>query len=352
MKEKKEEEKPQRHRAVEIRGESFVNAHTHVYSGLAPLGMPALATPPRNFIEILQKIWWRLDRALDEKTLRASARYYMAEARAAGTTTVIDHHESPNFIDGALDVLANAAEGIGVRLVTCYGATERNGGREEARRGLRECARFIRANRRANVRGMVGLHASFTVSDETLREAGDLARELGVGVHVHVAEDFADVDDARTRGYPGPLERLFTLHALPPGSIVAHGVHLDRVQVEAATSAGCWLVQNPRSNEANRVGYPRALAASDRVGLGTDGFPSDMAKEESALFDSAARSTPAVPESRDALSRRLATNRDIARSLFGHAPYAPSAPTMDVQEIRAHAEEAAKHLWRRMKEIA
>ena len=243
-----------------------VNAHTHLYSGLAPLGMPAPALAPASFLEILERVWWRLDRALDAASLRASARLYLAEALLAGTTTLIDHHESPAFIDGSLDVLAEAAEELGARVLTCYGASERNGGRAEGQRGLEECARFARrhpattpAGTLARVRGLVGLHASFTVSDDTVREAGALARELGTVVHVHVAEDGADVVDARRRGHDGPLERLLALEALPPGSILAHGVHLDAGAVRRADALGLWLVQNPRSNLGNRVGYPHAL---------------------------------------------------------------------------------------------
>jgi len=260
-----------------------INAHTHVYSGLAPLGMPAPQPPPRAFLQILERVWWRLDRALDRETLRAAARLYLAEALLSGTTAILDHHESPELIEGSLDILADAAEELGMRLVTCYGATERNGGPEEARRGLDECARFVRERRSRIVRGMVGLHASFTVSDATIRRAGELAHELEVPVHVHVAEDAADVADARERGYEGPLERLFALGCAPPGSIFAHGVHLQEQQVRHADEAGVWLVHNPRSNEGNRVGYARFLAASARVALGTDGYPADMRAERAAL---------------------------------------------------------------------
>jgi cytosine/adenosine deaminase-related metal-dependent hydrolase len=266
----------------------FINAHTHLYSGLAPLGMPPPAEPPRNFVENLQKIWWRLDRALDQPSLRAGARYYVAHARRAGTAALIDHHESPNCIEGSLDVLADACAELGVAAVLCYGATERNGGADEARRGLGECRRFMLANRRPRIAGVVGLHASFTVSDETIRAAGQLCRDLATVLHVHLAEDFADVEDARRRGYPGPLDRLLALGCLPPGSILVHGVHLTADEVRRASDAGCWFVQNPRSNRKNRVGYPSALVAASRVALGTDGFPANMPDEATALAECSA----------------------------------------------------------------
>jgi cytosine/adenosine deaminase-related metal-dependent hydrolase len=262
-----------------------VCAHTHLYSGLASYGMPPPVPPPGSFLQILERVWWRLDRALDADILRASARDAIARALLAGTTSLVDHQESPAFIEGSLGVLASACDELGVRALLCYGATERNGGLEEARRGLAECRRIAPT---PTLRGLVGLHASFTVSDETIREAGRVARDLGTVVHVHVAEDLADVDDARARGTPGPLERLLALEALPPGSIVAHGVHLSPEEVDLVNEAGLWLVQNPRSNEGNKVGYPGSLRYGRRVALGTDGWHADMAVEEAALFRLAA----------------------------------------------------------------
>jgi|APLak6261679142_1056127.scaffolds.fasta_scaffold00094_33 cytosine/adenosine deaminase-related metal-dependent hydrolase len=352
-----------------------VNAHTHLYSGLASLGMPPARPEPENFLQILERVWWRLDRALDARLLRASARYALAEALLCGTTTVIDHHESPSFIEGSLEVLADAADELGVRLVVGYGATERNGGVEEGLRGLLEGDRFLNHNRRALVRGVMALHASFTVSDTTAREAGVLARKHGVPVHTHVAEDRADVEDSLRREYPGPLERLLRLEALPPGSIVAHGVHLSDAQVRRAEAMGLWLVQNPRSNEGNRVGYPSALGASQQVALGTDGWVSDLEVEQAALF----RLGRAHGESDAVLTARVHGGQRLAGSFFGQrfgaieagcaADVVVGVPgerarhvlvagrcvvrdgrllTGDFESIRAEAHEAATELWRRM----
>jgi len=330
---------------------SAVNAHTHVYSGLAPLGMPPPVPAPESFLQILERVWWRLDRALDEESLRASARLYAAESRLLGTDTLIDHHESPGFIEGSLDVLADACEEFGVRAVLCYGATERNGGRDEARRGLAESRRFLETNRRPGIRGVVGLHASFTVSDETAREAGELARELGTVVHVHVAEDGCDAEDAGRRGWPGPLERLLDLAALPPGSILAHGVHLSADQVRRARDAGLWIVQNPRSNRGNRVGYPRHHGESDRVALGTDGYPSDMDEEKRVLLEEARShgEDPDVAARRADAAPRLVAERlgsaapDPARAEAGLA-----AARAGIEAVREEAGREAARLWERM----
>jgi len=323
----------------------FVNAHTHIYSALAPFGMPAPAQAPENFVQILERVWWKLDRALDARALRTSARWYVAEALRLGTVGMIDHHESPEFIEGSLEILADACQELGMPAVLCFGATERNGGRREAQRGLAECQRFIRENTRPLVRGVVGLHASFTVSDETVREAGALCAELGTVMHVHMAEDGADVDDAVRRGWRGPLERLDALGALPAGSIMAHGVHLNPDQVGHAEHLGCWLVQNPRSNRGNRVGYAVNLRASARVALGTDGYPSELAAEHEALMDEAAKHG----DDMEAVAKRPDAGHTLLAERFGGAvPSAHSVHDVDLEALRAEASAEASRLWTRM----
>ena len=329
----------------------FVNAHTHLYSGLVPFGMPAPEPAPENFVQILERVWWRLDRALDAASLRASAQWYVAEALRLDTVGLIDHHESPNLIEGSLDILADVCQAAGMPAVLCYGATERNGGLEEDRRGLAECRRFIQTNTRPLVRGVVGLHASFTVSDETIREAAALCRELNTVLHVHVAEDQADVADAQRRGWDGPLERLAELRALLPGSILAHGVHLSEAQVRRAEQLGCWLVQNPRSNRGNRVGYPIALRASTRVALGTDGYASDLAAEEAALRED----VPCYGDDQKAAARRLSAGHTLFAERFagqglpGFARDAERAtPAIELDALRAQAAAEAQRLWERM----
>ena len=327
----------------------FVNAHTHLYSALAPFGMPAPEEPPRTFPEILARVWWRLDRALDEPSLRAAARSYLAHARLDGTAAIVDHHESPSCIEGSLDVLADACAEFGLPALLCYGATERNGGPAEARRGLEECRRFIRENRRPRVSGLVGLHASFTVSDETIRAAGRLCRETGAVLHVHLAEDLVDVTDARTRGYAGPLQRLAALDALPAGSILAHGVRLAPDEAKMASDLGCWFVQNPRSNRHNGVGYPLALAAAARVALGTDGFASNMRDEAQALEDASAEAGEARGTTDGRLENgwRLVEERlGPTRAAIEAAPPAPAAG-IDIEVIDAEARREAAKLWAR-----
>jgi cytosine/adenosine deaminase-related metal-dependent hydrolase len=339
--------------------------------------MPTPEEKPQSFLQILERIWWRLDRALDERALRASARYYIAHALLRGTTALVDHHESPNLIEGSLDILADACQELGMRAVLCYGATERNGGRGEGKRGLFECRRFIESNERPLVRGVVGLHASFTVSDDTIRDAGEFCRSAGSVLHTHLAEDRADVTDSWNRGYEGPLERLLQLGCLPAGSVLAHGVYLERAQVHKVASRKCWIVQNPRSNRGNAVGYPKALGESGRVALGTDGYPSDMEEENAVLLEEAKRNG----EPLEAVAQRLDAGHDLMGELFGVrlsslAPRSatdvvamgPEGPrhvvvggrivvragllqTADLDSIETEAKEQARRLWTGMESL-
>lgn len=244
----------------------MVCAHHHLYSALAR-GMPAPPRTPGSFLDILELVWWRLDVALDLETIEWSAKLGALEALERGTTCIIDHHESPNAIDGSLSVIADACAEVGVRVNVAYGITDRHpdgfepdrGMTDGARAGLAECERFIKAGGR----GMVGVHAAFTCSDESLDAAAGLAADLGVGVHIHVAEGHAD------RGAATRLAGLTTDEWL-----LIHGVHLPDDHGLAGT-----IIHNPRSNMNNAVGYAAPTRFANRVGLGTDGIGADMVDE-------------------------------------------------------------------------
>ena len=232
----------------------LVCAHHHLYSTLAR-GMPAAGAVPTSFREILEQIWWRLDAALDLEMIEWAAKLGALEALEVGTTAIIDHHESPNAIEGSLSVIARACEEVGVRVMTAYGVTDRHG-TEGARRGLTENERFLREGGR----GMVGVHAAFTCSDKTLTAATALAAEFGVGVHIHVCEGPEDLE--------APV-RLGNLSQ--PGWLLAHAVHLATDHHLAGT-----IVHNPASNLNNSVGYADPRRFSNPVALGTDGIGANM----------------------------------------------------------------------------
>jgi cytosine/adenosine deaminase-related metal-dependent hydrolase len=233
----------------------LVCSHHHLYSALAR-GMPAPPRQPTAFGEILEQIWWRLDTALDLDMLRASALLGATEALLCGTTAIVDHHESPNAIEGSLDVIADACAEVGVRVVCAYGVTDRHGA-DGARRGLAENERFVKAGGR----GMVGVHAAFTCDDATLDAAAGLARDLGVGVHIHVSEGPDDhAAGARLEGLAAD------------DWLLVHCVSLDR-------DLPGTIAHNPRSNMNNGVGYATPARRPNPVVLGTDGIGADMLEE-------------------------------------------------------------------------
>ena len=256
----------------------FVNSHTHLYSALSR-GMPSPNIAPRNFIEILQKVWWKLDEALDEESIYYSAFVGAIEAVKFGTTTLIDHHASPNHIRGSLDLIKDGMLKVGLRGVLCYETTDR-GGMKKRDLGLEENERFVTENaNNPQFRGTIGGHASFTLSNDSLRKLGELASMYDCGVHIHVAEDKADVLDAGENYNTDIIQRLEDLGALRKKSIFVHGVYLNQKQFARIEKAGAWMVHNPRSNMNNAIGYAPLNWFGNHSALGTDGFPSDMFDE-------------------------------------------------------------------------
>jgi putative selenium metabolism protein SsnA len=256
-------------------------AHTHFY-GAFSRGLSIPGDPPANFTQILEKLWWKLDKALDEDGVRYSALVCLVDAIKHGTTTLIDHHASPNAIDGSLDVIAQAVNQAGLRASLCYEVTDRDGP-AKAEAGLQENLRFIqRIQERhpadANLRAHFGLHASLTLSDETLARAVSLCPE-GVGFHIHAAEGIADQEDSLEKSGLRVVHRLDQLGILRPESILAHGVYLDESEMDRLVETRTWLTHQPRSNMNNAVGVApveKMLEKGVRLGLGNDGFSNTM----------------------------------------------------------------------------
>jgi putative selenium metabolism protein SsnA len=262
-----------------------VCAHTHLYSALAR-GMPYALAPPEDFTQILQRVWWRLDRALDLDSVRACALVGGMEALLSGTTTLVDHHASPNAIAGSLDVIEEALASLGARSVLCYETSDRDGP-ERAEAGIEENKRFAARVRREPPplsRAMIGAHASFTLSDDTLAACADAARELEVGVHVHAAEDDVDERDALAQHGLRVVARLADAGALDSRALLAHGVHLDDDELAMAAQANAHFAHNARSNMNNSVGRARVAALGPWVVLGTDGIGADMFEESRAAY--------------------------------------------------------------------
>lgn len=259
-------------------------AHTHFYGAYARgMGIPGAA--PKDFPEILQKLWWPLDLALDAESVRSSAEVMLVDAIKHGTTTLLDHHASPNAICGSLDIIADVVDQSGVRAALCYEVTDRNG-EAGAKAGIEENVRFIERTRREKMAGgriaaTFGLHASLTVSNITLEACRNAAPD-GVGFHIHVAEHEVDEYDSLAKSGLRVVDRLHRFGILGPRTIVVHAVHVDAREIGLLAESGAWVTHQPRSNMNNGVGLP-AVESMMRSGvgvcLGTDGFSHTMWEE-------------------------------------------------------------------------
>lgn len=254
-------------------------AHTHFYGAFAR-GMAIPGPAPKDFPDILERLWWRLDRALTVEDVKYSALVCLVDAIKHGTTTLIDHHASPNALPHSLDQIADAVETAGVRAALCYEVTDRNGP-EEARAGIQENARFLRAVKERShlLAATFGLHASLSLSDKTLADCLDTAQDLNSGFHIHVAEHEADEYDSLEKYGKRVVARLADAGILGPKTILAHCVHIDPAEMALMRATGTWVTHQPRSNMNNAVGAADVegmLRLGIPVCLGNDGFSNNM----------------------------------------------------------------------------
>jgi cytosine/adenosine deaminase-related metal-dependent hydrolase len=258
---------------------SFACGHHHIYSALAR-GMPAPARSPKNFPEILEYIWWNVDKTLDTEMIEASALVSALYCVKNGVTFVIDHHASPFAIEGSLGTIAGAFDRIGISYLLCYEISDRDGqGPKE--KGLQETENYLKAGNQ----GHVGLHASFTVGDELLSRAVELAQKYHTGIHVHVAEDRADQEACLKDHNQRVLERYRDAGVLDlPKSILAHCIHLNATEKDLLRNSDVWVVQNVESNQNNNVGLANYAELGGHIMLGTDGMHSDMLRSAKAAF--------------------------------------------------------------------
>ena len=262
--------------------------HTHFYGAFAR-GMAIPGAPARNFVEILQKLWWRLDRAIDEESIRLSALVCLVDAIRNGTTTLIDHHASPTLIDGSLDICADAIVQSGLRVCECYEVTDRNGP-DGASAGIAENVRFAKklaAQPNPLLAATFGLHASFTIEPQTLDRCVAEAQAAGIGFHVHVAEDNADELDSEAKYGQRVGEHLNACGVLGEKTLSAHCVHVNQNEINLLAKTHTKVSHQPRSNMNNAVGtspVQQMLDSGVCVGLGNDGFSNNMYSEMKAAY--------------------------------------------------------------------
>ncbi len=296
----------------------FICTHHHFYSTMAR-GMAIPGEPAANFVQILERLWWKVDRALREEDITLSAQVPLIECIRNGTTTVIDHHASPSMRDGSLDLIESAVRGSGIRASLCYEVSDRN----EMGSGIAENERFIKKIGKGDgqIAAMMGLHASFTLSDATLEKCVGIAKDAGVGCHVHVAEDAADREDSLKKYGMPTAKRLHKMGVSGEKSIFVHCVHVDESEMDVIAESKTAVVHNPESNMNNAVGVTpllKLLSKGVLVGLGTDGMGSDMLVQMRCayLLHRLANKDPRVAFM-EAPQLLLQNNADICERQFG-----------------------------------
>lgn len=287
---------------------ALINAHTHLYSTLAR-GISLPGPAPRSFPEILKKLWWRLDRALNEKDVYYSALVGLIDSAKSGVGTVIDHHSSPNACQGSLDQIERAFREVGLRGALCYETSDRNGPRKSDE-AFRENIRFIEKARELGA--AFGLHASFTLTDRTLRRAVEANQSLRAGFHIHVAEERCDA---------GAVRRLSDAGVLDEKTIAAHCLHITAAEMATLKRHRVSVVHNPQSNCNNAVGAAKLLELMKRgvlVGLGSDGYTPRMWDEFKTAFhvQKLCARDPRVAYA-EAYAAAFLNNREIVRKVFG-----------------------------------
>lgn len=258
----------------------FINTHHHIYSAFAR-GMASSGKPNENFLEILENLWWKIDKKLTLEDLEYSAYTTYIDCIKKGVTTVFDHNASPYAVTGSLEAIAKAAKKLGLRSCLCYEVSDRDG-EKIALEGIEENINFIKkynTKEQNMIKGMFGLHASFTLSDETLRKCDEKLKGLNAGYHVHVAEGIDDLEQCLEKHGKRVVERLRDLNILGKKTIAVHCIHVNDEELNILKSTDTMVVHNPESNMGNAVGCQPFLELHKkgiRIGLGTDGYTSDM----------------------------------------------------------------------------
>ncbi|HZK53887.1 MAG TPA: putative aminohydrolase SsnA [Desulfosporosinus sp.] len=300
----------------------MINSHMHLYSTFAR-GMDAKSKPPKSFGDILEGLWWKLDKLLSLEDVYYSGLTPLIECIKTGTTTIIDHHASPKAITGSLLTLAKAAKEMGVRAAFCYEVSDRDG-EAIAQEGIRENVDFIsacKANPDPMVAGMFGLHASLSLSDQTLEACSKAAKTLGAGFHVHVAEGKEDLEDSLAKYGMRVVERLDKFDILGPKTLAIHCVHIDDHEIDLLKASQTSVVHNPESNMGNAVGVTPVLkmfSKGVKVGLGTDGYTCDMFESGKVanVLQKHASADPSVAWG-EIPQMLYGNNPEIASKLFG-----------------------------------
>ncbi|RHF63159.1 putative aminohydrolase SsnA [Fusobacterium mortiferum] len=299
----------------------FINTHHHIYSAFAR-GMASSGKPNENFLEILENLWWKIDKKLSLEDLKYSAYTTYIDCIKKGVTTVFDHNASPFAVTGSLDSIADAAKDLGLRTCLCYEVSDRDG-EKIAQEGIDENINFIKkynTDEQNMIKGMFGLHASFTLSDETLRKCDEELKGLNTGYHVHVAEGIDDLEQCLEKYGKRVVERLRDMDILGDKTIAVHCIHVTDDELNILRDTNTMVVHNPESNMGNAVGCQPFLELHQKgitIGLGTDGYTSDMTESMKVanIIHKHVKQNPSVAWGEVPVSM-FENNRKIAQKYF------------------------------------
>ena len=275
----------------------LINAHTHIYSGLAR-GLAIAGNTPTNFLEVLEGTWWNIDRHLTLDGTRASAYATVLDCIRDGVTTIFDHHASFAEIPGSLFAIKDVCKELGIRACLCYEVSERDG-EEKCRESIAENAEFARwaaKEKDPMIAAMFGGHALFTISDKTFEEMVK-ANDGLTGFHIHVAEGMNDVYDSLRNYGCRPINRLLYNGLLGDKTVLGHCIHVSPAEMDIIKETGTMVVNNPESNMGNAVGCAPVLQMMQKgilVGMGTDAYTHDML-ESLKVFLTIQRHNAALP---------------------------------------------------------
>ena len=258
---------------------AFINTHEHIYSALAR-GLSIKGYAPNGFLEILDGLWWTIDRNLDNDLTKLSAEATYLECIKNGVTTIFDHHASFGEISGSLFAIEEAARDFGVRSVLCYEISDRDG-KEKAHAAIKENVDFAKhalSLKDDFIKGMMGMHASFTISDETM-ELCRKEKPKEIGYHIHVAEDILDLHRCLKEHGKRIVDRLYDWDVLGEKTLLAHCIYVNPHEMDLIRDTNTMVVHNPESNMGNACGCPPTMEIVHKgilTGLGTDGYTHDM----------------------------------------------------------------------------
>ena len=258
----------------------LINTHHHIYSAFAR-GLILDNPPARKFTDILKNVWWKIDKKLKSEDIKYSAYTTLIDCVKNGVTTVFDHHASPMAIEGSLFIIADAAKDLGIRGVYSYEVSDRDGD-EVLNTGIKENVNFI--NYASNLeddmtKGMFGMHASFTLSDESLNKCVESMKGLDAGYHIHAAEGIEDLNHCLEYHDKRVVERLMDFGILGEKTLAVHCIHINKKEIDILKKTNTNVINNPESNMGNAVGCAPVMEMMKNeviVGLGTDGYTSDM----------------------------------------------------------------------------